>query len=416
MKIARRMALALATAGLSVVATACPPTEVPSEPIGWTSAFTGSPGDWAVTVGTTTNWHAEFRLPAGASAGSIVIQPRTGSNGDTLGPAQVISGLPVNMGVDASGPSGLLTDQILLTRVALSSPSEFQFVVNNSGTWSVGSAFTLPLGERVRAVSDTALVTSTMPPVSVKVYPVAIAGGAASLGAAQVLAPPASWPTSTMVGGQVAHEGDVIAVSGVPSAGSGTSLVGLFRNTGGTWSAEQTLSSPGEVQFGSNLAIDDRGATERLAVGVRSSGPGIAGRVETFTSSVAVWSPEATINPPSGVADSSNGTFFSATLALDGDLMVVGSAAGTYPAATAGGADRTLMVQLAFAHSGAGWAFDEALRPVPGTDADSSARDVRNVVVAGTHVATTAIVAIPPAPPANPSPSQRIEAWRFDRH
>lgn len=131
----------------------------------------------------------------------------------------------------------------------------------------------------------------------------------------------------TWFGAAVALDGDTVAV-GAPfnasaEAGFGTGIVYIFARNGTTWSQQARLvandSAVGD-QFGATVALD--GDTLIIGAPFADSKAGAdAGTVYIFERDGTTWSEHSRIT----AQDAAAGSRFGATVALDGDRMAVGA-------------------------------------------------------------------------------------------
>lgn len=162
---------------------------------------------------------------------------------------------------------------------------------------------------------------------------------------------------SDLFGWSVAIEGDTLVV-GAPSAPSGGAGVGasVFTRSGGTWSQQAQLTFQSEVtsmvNFGVSVSISGDtvviGSLQGFVPGLSNSG----GIVEVFLRSGTVWSRQAVLSAPENTAN--GGTWqFGASLSLSGDTLLVGSPGALVPAP-----HDTAYV---FTRSGVQWNFQQKL-------------------------------------------------------
>lgn len=421
----RRLRSVTVLLGLGVVATACPSPgpSAPAAPV-WTAHMAGgqpAAGDtrFASVIGNTGSWYGEFEYEVvnGVSSTAVKLYPRVGARGDTLGPPQTLATSAIGFG------GGYMSDHVLLTQAVGAPGGELEFHYESGGVWAHAGSFTLSNTETVRALTDSTLVTQPMSEDRIHVYDLTVDAsgpGAPTLNAslAQTISIPAAWGVgfSGSFGTRVAVDGDVLAVTGNDYNPILADQVGVFRRTLGVWQMEHSFPSPDDRFYGAALAIDDRGSTERVAIGAQP-GAGEEGRVDVFTSSAGVWSQEAILHRPAGVADVGAGGFFGSLLGMDGNLVVVGYRNEPVAPVVPGDPARNVYRLFAFTRtSTTPWAYEASLDPVPDPmDTDSVSRGPIGILVAGTHVATTVIVGLPTPPGCMFCFNLRMEAWRFDR-
>lgn len=411
--------------GLGIVATACPSPgpSTPATPV-WTAHMAGgqpAPGDtrYASVIGNTSTWYAEFEYEVvnGVSSNSVKLYPRNGPRGDTLGAPQTLDTSAIGFG------GGYMSDHVLLTQAVGAPVGEFEFSYESGGVWSHAGTFTPPDYETVRALTDSTLVTQPMSQDRINVYDLAVDDTgpgsptvSASLG--QTISIPAAWGVgfSGAFGTRVSVDGDVLAVTGNDYNPLLADQVGVFRRTGGVWQMEHSFPSPDDRFYGAALAIDDLGTTERIAIGAQPGG-GEEGRLDVFTGSAGVWTAEATLHRPPGVADVGDGGFFGSLVGMDGNLIVVGYRNEPLDPVIPGDPVRNAYRMLAFTRTASKpWTFEASLDPVPvPVDTDGVSRGPLGILVAGTHVATTVFVGLPTPPGCMFCFNLRMEAWRFDR-
>lgn len=400
----KRSALcALSVVGVSAGLTACapPPQTVPS----WVASYTGNPisqgGTFlALAAGTSNDWNAE--LSGNGASGSLVLSPRTGTFGQTLGTPQSF----------ASTNSAFLSDNLALFGLTSSETgSTWQFLTLSSGAWSTAGTLSLGPDSFPRQLTDDTLLVYTGATAgngSLTVYDLASVGGAVLASVNSVLTVPASWGPGFSDGLFPASiDGDVIVTISRNYGGVVPSRVGVFRRSG-TWNLETSFPFSGQAF----ADVDDQGPTERIAVGT-SLGPS---EVSTYVStqslpvgSGSTWALESTITPPTAVPDLDGGRNFGYRVAVDGNFLVVSYARRNFGPATPGGADRSVDTAMVYRRTGSVWNFEAKLEPLPVVDDAEGRRRLISVDLAGTHVVGTVMVE------GGPNGSARFEAWRFDR-
>jgi len=148
-------------------------------------------------------------------------------------------------------------------------------------------------------------------------------------------------------GAAVAVSGAVVAIANEPALTS--SRVVLHRFDGVQWNEEDTLApAPGtNGGFANSLALDG----DTLLVGCNTAAPSVgapaSGTVGVFRYNGASWAAEAVLAPPTPSA----GHFFGWSVALDGDVALVGSRASVGSTA------------YVFRRSGSTWSFEAELPP-----------------------------------------------------
>lgn len=411
--IIRRTVLRGVFTALALVATACPtPPTGGGGPV-WTAHHAGGPAAAGITpqasaMGTTAGWYVEFNGDNSGAPSTVSIYPRTGTNGDSLGTAQTFTAGAIGFG------GGFLSDHILITGPTPTSAGALQFFAEAAGTWSAAGTLALASDQRVVALSDDTLVLLTGDGASaavISVYDVAIVAGVVTPTLSTTFISPVAWGTAYRenFGLSTSLDGDVLAVASRDIATNGPGKVAIYRRTTGVWALETSLTGTAN-QFGRRVAIDDLGATERLAVGVLDSPA--QGSVEMYSAAAGSWSLDTTINPP-GVTDTFGGTEFGDSVALDGNLLVVG--VHQEPIAdTVGGDPRSIIYHSVFHLDSGVWTYETSLKALSSPlDPDDLNRGMLSVVVAGGHVVGTSLVDTPGC--VFPCFSLRLEAWRFDR-
>jgi hypothetical protein len=128
-------------------------------------------------------------------------------------------------------------------------------------------------------------------------------------------------PTSNAHAGRaVAVDGDTVIV-GAPDAVSGGVPVGsayVFVRESGAWVLEATLMAAGldaDADFGASVAIDG----DLVVVGAPNWGGGDGGNAFDYTRTGGVWTEAARLDPPSTF-----GAHAGAAVAVDGDAILVG--------------------------------------------------------------------------------------------
>lgn len=396
----------------TLATTAC--TDPPPAPVEiaveWTASTSGddtytltSNAEWYVEVGQTTGGGPEMR-----------IHPRQGPLGDDLGMPQTISA------VDISNRAAFLGDQLLLVHGFDVNGSLVRFYREVGGTWSDAGTMGLADAASVVEFSDDTMVTveDTGAAPIVSVYDIGVVGGVVTPTLETTLSAPASWgPTyAEKFGWSAGHamEGDVLALSSQDINGFGPGRVAIYRNIAGTWTYEHAIT--GDVpQFGRSLAIDDQGNKERLAIGATKAPE--PGRVDLYRSTLGTWATDGTLNAaplPAG-SDTSGGSLFGSEVALDGNLLVVGSRYESL-APNAAGEARAMGYHQVFHWNGTTWMLETALTtPAPIADPSEELRTLGNVTVHGSHIVATAWGAWTPTP--GPTPIIfGLQAWRWDRN
>lgn len=140
-------------------------------------------------------------------------------------------------------------------------------------------------------------------------------------------------------GAAIAIDGDVLAIADTDEAfgASDAGAVHLFRRAeSGAWLPDGTVSADplAETQrFGSSLAL----SKSTLMVGVDNDGPGLLadppGRVVVFEHGDG-WNAQQVLTPSAGA----DGDHFGASIAIEGDLCVIGAPRADVPTADAGAA------------------------------------------------------------------------------
>jgi hypothetical protein len=127
-------------------------------------------------------------------------------------------------------------------------------------------------------------------------------------------------------GYQVALSGDTALVGAGNEQGGGAYV---FTRSGATWSQQAELSDPnpasGDDGFGNSVALDGDTALVGAPVTISATDEP-AGAVYVFTRSGTTWSEQAELNDPDGAYLDD----FGGSVALDGDMALVGAAPGAY--------------------------------------------------------------------------------------
>ncbi len=151
--------------------------------------------------------------------------------------------------------------------------------------------------------------------------------------------------------GRVVLDGDVLLASSYPDRAH------VFEYQGGSW-VESAVLDPGSVftgnTFGSDLDLDG----DVIVVGsiIAQSPVGQAGAAFVYERGPAGWAQTAFLYPPDGVINDN----FGADVAVDGDLILIGSAGHGSGWLTEAGA------VYAFQNSGGGWTqIDKLVSPAP---------------------------------------------------
>jgi len=421
MRVVRRSMLALGLAGIGVVATACPPPQTPPPPPPpapvWTAHHAGGPAVSGVTqqagvIGTTEGWYGEVTLQTGDVEASPVVSlfPRTEPDGNALGAPEVLA---PSVPVSTLGP-GLLSDHVLLVGSGGMGGWNGQFFRESGGEWAPAGLFGLGLGETPKVLTDTMLVVSVGggPTASLKVYDLPSTRDVVPV-LAQTLTAPTGWGPNAeqSFGARVAAEGDVLVAGAIDTVGR----VGIYRRISGQFALEHVLSGPNA--YGQSVAVDDLGATERVAIGALDA-PN-PGHVEVYRSSGSLgttWTLEANLTQPATLADNDAGRNFGDRVALDGSLLVVGERTVSIAPGPGNTPRATFASSVFHLATSAGWAYEASLEPltVP-LDTDGLNRGMPSVIVARNHVVGTNVVSLPTPGCTFFCFAARTEAWRFDR-
>lgn len=173
---------------------------------------------------------------------------------------------------------------------------------------------------------------------------------------AKLLAPNAS--AYAYFGRAIALEGDTLVVGAneadavQPSSGA----VYVFGRNGSVWTHLQTLLPvSGGLFFGSSVALEG----DTLAVGATRAGPGNEGAAHVFTRTAGVWTERAVLHPPPPSQPTEDPMEFGNSIALDGDVLVVG--ARNYDDQSAFGPG--VGAAYVFRGAAASWTFEQQLGP-----------------------------------------------------
>jgi hypothetical protein len=329
----------------------CAPGALPADVVGWALAVDGD----TLAVGAFRD--DDLGLDAGsvhvfrrACAGFAHEAELTASDGaalDGFGQALALDGDTLLVGAykhDAAGSNAGAAYVFARSGTTWSEVAELVPPAGSDGAW---------FGYSVALAGDTALVGAPF-----RVDPV-LGGGAAFVferagaawNAAGELAP-ANGAPGDAIGWSVALSGDHAAVGALwdDDAGLDAGAVIPFTRSGAAWFEEPLLlaasAEPGD-HFGFAVALSG----ERLAIGARFGGaPGSdAGGAHVFERPGGAWSEVAALAALDGEA----GDAFGWTVALDGDVLVVGAPFDREAGADTGAA-------YVFAHAGA-WAIVEKL-------------------------------------------------------
>jgi hypothetical protein len=367
--------------------------------------------DWFATVRTTTP-------SSGTGTAELLVYPRSGPAGRTLGTPQV-STLPPGVGI--TGPLG---EHV----VALPTGTGALFYRPVAGTWGPAGSVTVPDGYQVSAVTDRWLAARRVPGApgatgdgEVRLYALDTSGTDVVATPAATLGPDPIWPTALRegFGQQVALDGDLLAVSAsgfnAPSPGG----VRMFRATAGSWAPVQSLGAGSAPQrYGAAIAVDDGATVDRIVVATQYDALLTIGLdVLADTGTGGGFVAEQSLVPDTTQPDQSGGLLFGSSLALDGDLLALTARSTTVASVQADHAPVTVGHVQVFRRGPATWAREGEVGTftVPYDAGVASAYPYR-LQTAGGHVAVTVLAN--PDPPAGcqfPCFSIGFEAWSLDR-
>lgn len=414
----------LAAATATLLAVACTPPPVAAT---WTvtrlarTATNVLPVSSVNQVGawTSAEWFASLRLdsPAGSPpTATLQLFPRTGPGGSTLGAPQELTPT-IDLGI--AGPMG--SGDV----IGLGGSSQVEVFRRSGGTWSSIGTVPIPPGRFLAAVTDRwiAFRPGTPPTAGVDgtvvVQGLDTTGPTVSTTTSTALGPDPSWPAALRegFGGDIALDGDLLAVTARSADGSVAPGGRVFRADAGAWAPAASVGgvAGGPVQVGQGLAVDDGPTVDRVAVQVRATDTS-APVVEVYADGGDGFTPEQTLSAPVGEPDTYGGAYFGAAIGLDGDLLAVTSRGVPVPSAEVGHPDVTVG-HVALYRRGATWARESEvggfLAPAP-PDVVSLAPG--RLQVAGGHVAANVFVT--PDPPLGctfPCFVFGFEAWSIDR-
>ncbi len=209
-------------------------------------------------------------------------------------------------------------------------------------------------GDRTAIDGDTAIVAGAHDALDDKGAAYVFERGGSGWDYAQTLTAPGGGTAGDIFGISLAIQEDTAFV-GANGVDTGRGAVYVFEKTSGTWTYQQTLTTPGGADtwesFGTSVVFDG----ERALIGA----PGVdngRGAAYFFVTDGSTWSHERTIVAPQGQPNDS----FGGDVALDGDTALVG-------------AYRTNGVRGAahiFERDGSSWSHGQTLLPVGGAQFD----------------------------------------------
>lgn len=150
----------------------------------------------------------------------------------------------------------------------------------------------------------------------------------------------------------------------------------VYLNRGGTWTYTAKLTAsdatPG-AYFGQSVAVQGN----LIVVGARNADPGTAGAVYVFEGARGSWTEVQKITPPDGKADDN----FGFSVAIEGTTIAVGARRADLPGANNAGA--------AYVYTRAGGSF-ELVSKLVASDADANAQFGQSIAIAGDIIAVGA--------------------------
>jgi len=167
-----------------------------------------------------------------------------------------------------------------------------------------------------------------------------------------------NWARNAFFGDAIATDGEALVVTapGANSAGTNTGEAYVFRRAARGWRFEQLLVPSSGDGFGSDAAIDG----DVILIGAAGADDmgSLSGAAHIFRHDGSQWIEEQRMLPP----PQSEGFAFGASVALQGDLAVVGAPVLPYPPDEPG-------FVFVYQYNGSFWSFAHLIQaPDPGAD------------------------------------------------
>lgn len=192
---------------------------------------------------------------------------------------------------------------------------------------------------------------------------------------------------SELFGIRLAVSGDTAVVSSLPNSSAATGSVQVFIRAGGVWTWQAQLLHPqpaGGDQFGASVAIDG----DTVVVGVPGDDNPLTGgprpSAQVYVRSGTTWAHEAELFHPDAATPAGSGsTGFGAAVAVQGDIAVVGSPMDNVTGVDANGARSSDGSAQVYVRTGTTWAHvTEVIDPAVMTNPAAARGDLFGSVLA----------------------------------